>query len=266
MTNPVARQGRAPMFNDRQRAGRLRVLQIDKGVKRYGPRPAVNGVSLTVSAGECLGIIGPNGAGKTTLFNLLDGTARLDGGTIRLDGADIGGTPQHRRARLGIGRAYQVPRTFVGLSVYENVLAGVMHGPGLHGAAARERVREILETVGLDARRAVIAGGLPLMDRKRLELAKAMSVGSRVLLLDEIAGGLTEGEVRQLVEIVRTLKAGRAVLWIEHIAHALMAAADRIAVLHFGEKVAEGEPAAVMHSALVQEIYLGIAVDDTAGA
>lgn len=241
------------------------MFHIDKVVKRYGPKPVVDGVSLSLGPGECLGIIGPNGAGKTTLFNLLDGTARLDGGAIALDGADIGRTAQHRRARLGIGRAYQVPRTFVGLSVYENVLAGVMHGPRLHGAAAGQRTRDILAQVGLDAKRAAIAGGLPLMDRKRLELAKAMSVGTRVLLLDEIAGGLTEAEVHQLVDIIKTLKDGRAILWIEHIAHALIAAADRIAVLHFGEKVAEGAPAEVMRSALVQEIYLGIAVDDTVG-
>jgi branched-chain amino acid transport system ATP-binding protein len=241
------------------------VFQIDRVVKRSGPKPVVDGVSLALSPGTCLGIIGPNGAGKTTLFNLLDGTARLDGGTIALDHADIGRTAQHRRARLGIGRAYQVPRTFVGLTVYENVLAGVMHGPRLQGAAAAGRSRDILAQVGLDAKRAALAGGLPLMDRKRLELAKAMSVGTRVLLLDEIAGGLTEAEVHQLVDIIKTLKDGRAILWIEHIAHALLAAADRIAVLHFGEKVAEGPPAEVMRSALVQEIYLGIAVDDTAG-
>jgi branched-chain amino acid transport system ATP-binding protein len=238
------------------------MLEVAGVSKLYARRAVVREVSLTVAPGECLGVIGPNGAGKTTLFNLLDGTARLDGGAILLDGNDIGRLPQHRRAQAGIGRAYQVPRPFSGLSVHENVLAGVMHGPRLHGAAARARVAEILETVGLSDRRATLAGALPLMDRKRLELARAISVGSRVLLLDEIAGGLTEGEVLQLIEVVKRLKPGRAVLWIEHIAHALMAAADRLAVLHFGELVAEGAPEPVMHSALVQEIYLGIAVDD----
>ena len=240
------------------------LLEVSAIKKRYGTKTVVDTVSFTVGMSECLGVIGPNGAGKTTLFNMLDGTARMDGGRLLLDGQDISEAPQHARARQGVGRAYQVPRTFVGLSVYENVLAGVTHGPGLRGAAAAARTMEILETVGLDAKAALIAGGLPLMDRKRLELAKAMSVGTKVILLDEIAGGLTEGEVHVLIEIVARLKQDHTILWIEHIAHALMAVADRIMVLHFGEKLIEGPPAEVMDSAIVHEIYLGIAVDDTA--
>jgi branched-chain amino acid transport system ATP-binding protein len=148
--------------------------------------------------------------------------------------------------------------------VFENVLAGLMHGSGLRGAAASAQARSILDTVGLAGKANLPAGALPLLDRKRLELAKAMSVGARAILLDEIAGGLTEQEVHEIVEIVRALKQDRAVIWIEHIAHALMAVATRIMVLNFGEKVAEGDPTTVMASRLVQEIYLGISVDDAA--
>lgn len=242
------------------------MLRVENVSKNYGSKTIVSQVSFDVGASECLGIIGPNGAGKTTLFNVLDGTVSLNGGSLYLDGTDITKMGQHARARAGIGRAYQVPRTFVGLTVYENVMAGVTHGPRLRGAQARARTLDILSTVGLDEKRNAIAGGLSLIDRKRLELAKSMSVGTKLLLLDEIAGGLTEPEVHGLVEIVKKLNADHAIIWIEHIAHALMAAADRLLVLHFGEKLAEGPPAEVMESALVQEIYLGISVDDAAEA
>jgi branched-chain amino acid transport system ATP-binding protein len=240
------------------------MLRAESVCKSYGAKTVVDKVSFSVAKGECLGIIGPNGAGKTTLFNSLDGTASVDRGAVELDGRDLSKLTQYERARLGLGRAYQVPRTFVGLSVYENVMTGVMHGPGLRGAAAGVRARTILDTVGLAEKANMPAGALPLLDRKRLELAKAMSVGTKAILLDEIAGGLTEEEVHEIVAIVRALKQDRAVIWIEHIAHALMAVATRIMVLNFGEKVADGDPAEVMSSRLVQEIYLGISVDDAA--
>ncbi len=240
------------------------MLQAEGLCKSYGAKAVVDKVSFSVGIGECLGVIGPNGAGKTTLFNALDGTAAIDRGTVRLDGRDVSRMTQYERARRGLGRAYQVPRTFVGLSVFENVLAGIMHGPKLRGAEAGREAIQILETVGLAEKANMPAGALPLLDRKRLELAKAMSVGSKVILLDEIAGGLTEDEVHEIVKIVGTLKQDRAVIWIEHIAHALMAVASRIMVLNFGEKVADGDPSTVMSSRLVQEIYLGISVDDVA--
>jgi branched-chain amino acid transport system ATP-binding protein len=240
------------------------MLNVNQASKRYGSKTVVDRVSFSIERGECLGIIGPNGAGKTTLFNILDGSASMDAGAVRLDGTDISKLPQHKRAQLGMGRAYQVPRTFVGLSIFENVLTGLFHGPKLDVANATRKAKEILETVGLVEKKNLIAGALPLLDRKRLELAKAMSIGSKVLLLDEIAGGLTEQEVFQLIDVVRPLKTDHAIIWIEHIAHALMAVSDRIMVLNFGQKLAEGEPVTVMSSALVQEIYLGISVDDAA--
>jgi branched-chain amino acid transport system ATP-binding protein len=240
------------------------VLDVQGATKRYGPKTIVANVSFDVKVGELLGIIGPNGAGKTTLFNVLDGTTRADAGRILLDGADIIQLPQHRRARLGVGRAYQIPRPFVGLTAYENILAGTMHAAT--PAAATARAQAILAAVGLVNKSNIPAALLSLLDRKRLELARAMSVGSKVLLLDEIAGGLTEQEVFELVDLVKALKAGHAVLWVEHIPHALIAAADRIMVLHAGAKLIEGSPVEVMESPVVQEIYLGISVDEPARA
>ncbi len=242
------------------------ILAVEGLEKRYGVKTVVDQVSFAVETGECLGIIGPNGAGKTTLFNLLDGSVQPNAGKVALEGVDITGLPQYRRARRGIGRAFQIPRPFVGLTVFENVLAGVVHRPAQGGTAPRQQALDVLETVGLAGKRHLIAGGLPLLDRKRLELAKAMSVGTKLLLLDEIAGGLTEHEVFQLVDIVKALKRDHAVIWIEHIAHALIAAADRIMVLHFGAKLMEGIPAEVMASPTVQEVYLGISVDEPAHA
>ena len=247
-------------------AGRTPTLDLRSVVKRYGSKTVVDAVSLAVAEGELLGVIGPNGAGKTTLFNVIDGAADCDSGSVSLAGEDITRLAPYRRARSGIGRAYQVPRPFERLSVFENVLAGAFNLPGATVASARRRALDVLDEVGLAAKRASVAGTLPLLDRKRLELAKAMSVGGKVLLLDEIAGGLTDAEVFALVEIVKRLKAGRAVLWIEHIAHALREAADRILVLHFGAKLIEDAPAVVMADAKVREIYLGISVDDAAGA
>ncbi|WP_423066950.1 ABC transporter ATP-binding protein [Devosia sp. CN2-171] len=241
------------------------VLNVNEVSKRYGAKLVVDKVSLAVATGECLGIIGPNGAGKTTLFNLLDGSAQADSGVVSVDGQDISRWPQYRRARLGVGRAYQVPRPFTGLTVYENVLAGIVHGP-MGTERPEQRALDVLERVGLADKRNTIAAGLRLLDRKRLELAKAVSVGSKVLLLDEVAGGLTEGEVLELVEMVKQLKREHAVLWIEHIAHALMAAADRLLVLHFGAKLIEGPPKDVMAAAIVKEVYLGISIDDPAVA
>jgi len=240
------------------------VLEVRRAVKRYGSKTVLDQVSFAVAEGELLGVIGPNGAGKTTLFNVIDGATACDGGSVKLEGVEITGLAPYRRARMGIGRAYQVPRPFSGLSVFENVLVGAFNLPGASTASARRKALDVLEEVGLVDKRELAAGALTLLDRKRLELAKAMSVGGKLLLLDEIAGGLTDREVFALVEIVKRLKRGRSVLWIEHIAHALKEAADRILVMHFGAKLIEDAPALVMADPKVQEVYLGISVDDAA--
>ncbi len=241
-------------------------LQIQGVEKRYGVKTVLDKVSFAAARGECVGIIGPNGAGKTTLFNVLDGSTPLNAGKVMLDGVDLTALPQYRRARSGIGRAYQIPRPFFALSVYENVLVGALHRPGEVQSAGKKRALEVIETVGLADKLDMPAGGLPLLDRKRLELAKAMSIGTEVLLLDEIAAGLTEQEVLKLIEIVKLLTRDHVVLWIEHIAHALMAAAERIIVLHFGAKLFEGKPAEVLAAPIVHEVYLGISVDEPACA
>ena len=240
------------------------VLKVEGLNKRYGEIVVADGLNFSVSKGTCLGVIGPNGAGKTSVFNLIDGAVKPDSGHIKLVGEDITSLARHRRARRGIARAYQVPPPFPDLTVFENVLVASTYSAGLQGLQAATAAMAVLDRVGLANQRNTIAGGLPLLDRKRLELAKALAAQPKLLLLDEIAGGLTEGEVHVLVDFVRSIKPDFAIIWIEHIAHALAATADWLMVLHFGKKIIEGEPAQTLASAEVREIYLGIGVDAAA--
>jgi branched-chain amino acid transport system ATP-binding protein len=232
--------------------------------KAYGAIVVADDVSFTLESGQCLGVIGPNGAGKSSLFNLLAGTAEPDAGSILLDGRELAGLPAHRRARLGVARAFQIPQPFAHLPVLQNVLAAASFGAGLRGAAAERAARQALERTGLAAAAASPAGMLTLLDRKRLELAKGIACAPRVLLLDEVAAGLTEREMALIVSLVRELKRELAVIWIEHIAHALMAVADRVLVLHFGRKLLEDAPAAAIASPEVQQIYMGMPTDAAA--
>ena len=242
----------------------MSTLQVTGLRKAYGAIVVADGVSFTLDRGSCLGVIGPNGAGKSSLFNLLSGTTEPDAGSIRLDGRELVGLPAHRRARLGMARAFQIPQPFAGLTVRQNVLAAASFGAGRRGAAAADAAAQALERTGLQAAADKPAGSLTLLDRKRLELAKGIACAPRVLLLDEVAGGLTEREVALIVALVRELKQELAVVWIEHIAHALMAVADRIMVLHFGRKLLEDTPAAAMGSPEVQQIYMGMPADAAA--
>ena len=237
------------------------MLTVEGLCKRYGEITVADGLAFQVARGECLGVIGPNGAGKTSLFNLLDGSQRADAGRVLLDGAEVTAMPRWRRARRGITRAFQVPQPMAAMTVFENVLVPATFAAGLHGSAADTAARDVLERCGLAAQGDTLAGGLRLLDRKRLELAKALAGRPKLLLLDEIAGGLTEPEVLELVALVKQIRVGLAVIWIEHVAHALLAVADRLLVMHFGRMLAEGEPAATMASQEVREIYLGIAVE-----
>jgi branched-chain amino acid transport system ATP-binding protein len=237
------------------------MLSVQGLSKSYGEIVVADNVAFELAAGECLGVIGPNGAGKSSLFNLLTGVAVPDRGSIRLGGQELVGLPAHRRARLGVARAFQIPQPFAHLSVYENVLAAASFGAGLRGDEAAASATEALQRSGLAARASQLAGSLPLLDRKRLELAKGIAARPKLLLLDEVAGGLTEREVQQMVDLVRELKSAYAVIWIEHIAHALKAVADRVMVLHFGRKLLDDVPQAVLDSAVVQEIYMGIPAD-----
>jgi branched-chain amino acid transport system ATP-binding protein len=220
----------------------------------------IDGLKFSVAEGETLGVLGPNGAGKTTLLNLIGGDARPDAGTIRFAGRDLGREPPHRRCRLGIGRAYQVPQPFGDMTVFENLIVAAAFGSQRHEKETYEGVVQILHQTGLEEKANRLAGSLTLLDRKRLELARALATRPRLLLLDEIAGGLTEQEAAELVAELRRIKAlGVTMLWIEHVVHALIAVADRLLVINFGRKLAEGAPAAVMSDAEVRRVYLGLA-------
>jgi branched-chain amino acid transport system ATP-binding protein len=242
----------------------VEVLRVAGLSKSFGVIRVADDLDFTLALGECLGVIGPNGAGKSSVLNLIVGLIRPDGGSIRLDGRVITGVPAHRRARLGIGRAFQIPQPFPHLTIYENVLVAAIYGGGLHGAAATDCAMDVLRRTTLAAKADRIAGALPLIDRKRLEFAKALASKPRLILLDEIAAGLTEPEVERLIEIIVGVKADHAMIWIEHIPHALRAVADRILVLNFGRKVLDGPPAEVMESRTVKEIYMGLTADELA--
>lgn len=226
--------------------------------KKYGEIVVADGITLELDRGECLGVVGPNGAGKSSLFNLITGVAEPDAGSIRLDGEELVGLPAQLRARRGVARAFQIPQAFPHLSAYENALAAATFAAGLPHRAAADRARDALVRTGLGGRMNEKAGSLPLLDRKRLELAKGLAARPHLLMLDEIAGGLTEPEVHALTELILTLKSGVAMIWIEHIALALTAVADRIMVLNFGRKLLEDTPAAAMASAAVREVYMGV--------
>jgi branched-chain amino acid transport system ATP-binding protein len=226
--------------------------------KRFGRVLVADGLDLSVPAGQLLGIVGPNGAGKTTLFGMISGDVPPDAGEIRLAGRPVTRLGPAARTRLGIGRTYQVPRPFEHMTVFENVLAASVYGAGLGSAAAREAALRSLMLTGLLPAANQAAGRLGLLARKRLEMARAVATGPSVLLLDETAGGLTDPEVDELLEIVRALRAtGLTMLWIEHVVHALLRSVDRLVCLAGGALVADGEPAAVMADQKVRELYLG---------
>jgi branched-chain amino acid transport system ATP-binding protein len=234
------------------------MLELDGLSKTFGALQVLERVDLTVAAGEVLGVIGPNGAGKTTLFNIIAGVQQPTGGAVKLSGQVINRMKVWDRCRLGIARTYQIPKPFTHMSVFENVLCAAMHGGGLRGVGAAVKAEEVLAFVHLDHRIASEAGTLSLLDLKRLELAKALASDPKLLLLDEIAGGLTEAECDSLLEIVRVVQArGTTVVWIEHVIHALRRIASRIAVLYGGSIIANGAPDAVLADPRVRQVYLG---------
>ena len=238
------------------------LLQLDQVSKSYGALKVTDGLSLELGRGEALGIIGPNGAGKTTLFNLIAGNVLPDRGNVHFNGRDVTQLPPSVRCHLGIGRSYQVPHPFGGMTVFENVLVGATFGAGHSERDGTPIALDALQRTGLLAKANRLAGSLPLLDRKRLELARALATQPDLLLLDEIAGGLTEHEVAELIESIQDIRAsGTSIIWIEHIVHALIAVVDRLLVLNFGKRLLEGNPAEVMASVEVQEIYLGMAVE-----
>jgi branched-chain amino acid transport system ATP-binding protein len=243
------------------------VLETRNIRKRYGSVTVADDVTLLVAAGEVLGILGPNGAGKTTLFNIMCGDVAPDGGSVHLDGDDITKLAPFARCRRGIGRSYQIAKPFGGLSVFENVLVAAVFGGGRSERAANSACAEVLELTGLLGKANRLAGTLTLLDRKRLEFARALGTEPKVLLLDEIAGGLTDLEAHEVVATVEAIRArGIAVVWIEHVVHALLAVATRIIVLDAGTVIAQGEPHAVINSPQVQRVYMGVDVEVPVGA
>ncbi|NJO38367.1 MAG: ATP-binding cassette domain-containing protein, partial [Rhizobiales bacterium] len=208
---------------------------------------------------EALGIIGPNGAGKSSLFNLITGTIQADAGAVRLDEVDVTHLPARQRCRMGMGRSFQIPHPFETMTVYENLAVAACYGGGRREAEAKDVCVDVLARTGLLPKANQLAGTLSLLERKRLEMARALATGPRLLLLDEIAGGLTEAECHELVGTIREVhEAGVTIIWIEHVVHALTAVVERLVALDFGKVIAEGRPDAVMGSDAVREIYLGV--------
>ncbi|MDE3736808.1 ABC transporter ATP-binding protein [Pseudomonas resinovorans] len=235
------------------------LLVLEQVHKHYGSVKVTDDFSLALAPGEALGIIGPNGAGKSTLFNLIAGGVAPDSGRIHFQGDDVTREPVFKRCQRGIGRSHQIPHPFVKMTVFENLLVGSTFGAGQTEKDSYAWCAHILELTGLMKKANALAGSLTLLERKRLEMARALATRPQLLLLDEIAGGLTEPECLELVGTIQGIhRSGTAIIWIEHIVHALLAVVGRLAVINFGRKLDEGEPAAVMANPKVQEIYMGI--------
>jgi branched-chain amino acid transport system ATP-binding protein len=237
------------------------LLELSGITKSFGRVVVADNLSLRLEAGDIVGIVGPNGAGKTSLFGLIAGDLAPESGVIRLGGAEVTRLDPAARCRLGIGRTYQVPRPFGAMTVFENVLVAVQQGAGLRRRASYAAAAGVLERTGLSGEANSPAERLGLLQRKRLELARALASGPRLLLLDEVAGGLTDPEVEELVGIVRSIRAeGVAIIWIEHVVRALTAAVDRLLCLAGGIFVGDGTPVAVLANPAVREVFLGTEV------
>ena len=235
------------------------ILTLEKVSKRFGAVVVADNIDLTLVRGEALGIIGPNGAGKTTLFGIITGTVPPDGGHVTFEGHDITRMTPERRCRMGLARSFQIPQPFGGMTVFENLVVAAAFGGGRGEHDVYDGCAGLLERCGLADKANRRAGSLTLLDRKRLELARALATGPRVLLLDEVAGGLVEHETAALVDLINDVRGtGVSIIWIEHVVHALIAVVDRLVVLHGGGLIAQGEPAEVIRRPQVAEIYMGI--------
>jgi branched-chain amino acid transport system ATP-binding protein len=233
----------------------LEAVGVDQ---RFGALVVLDGVNFRVGTDEAVGVVGPNGAGKTTLLNVLAGSRTPNAGSVRFRGADITGMSADQRCRAGIGRAHQVPRPFGGMTVFENTFIGAAVGGGRRGRAAYEQVMDVLELCGLIDVANRSAASLGLLHRKRLEVARSLATDPAVLLLDEIAAGLTDAEAEQLLATIHELRRrGVSIVWIEHIVHVLVQAIDRLVCFDGGRVIADGVPAAVIQDAAVIDAYLG---------
>ncbi|WP_299643766.1 ABC transporter ATP-binding protein [uncultured Ruegeria sp.] len=238
------------------------ILNLQDLSKAFGAVTVADALNYQVQQGEALGVIGPNGAGKTSMFNLITGTLKPNSGRIDFDGQNVTKWSAAKRSHSGIARSFQVPQPFSGMTVFENAMIAATQSAGLRGHQAERFCLEVLHQTELLPKANVLAGSLTLLERKRLELTRALCAKPRLLLLDEIAGGLTEAECNSLVQTIKDIHAsGVTIIWIEHVVHALLAVVDRLIVIDFGKKIAEGEPQTIMESTEVKEIYLGIEAD-----
>jgi len=237
------------------------LLELDQVSKSYGALKAVDTVSVTVNDGEALAVIGPNGAGKTTMFNLITGDVAPSNGRVVFGSTDMTSMPPYARSRLGIGRSYQIPHPFANMTVFENLLVGAIFGGGTSERESYALCVNVLKVSGLYEKANMPARTLTLLQRKRLELARALATRPKLLLLDEIAGGLTEYECGELVKTIKEIHAhGTTIVWIEHIVHALLEVASRLIVMNFGQIMAQGNPQQVMADPRVREVYMGMPV------
>jgi len=235
------------------------ILAVENLTKTFGNLTAVDNLTFDVQEGEILGMMGPNGAGKTTVFNLITGVYKPSGGRVIYKGKDVTILSASHRCRLGIGRTYQIPRPFENMTVFENLLVGAEYGANLKGKQAREEGTEILDFTSLLHKKDMFAGKLSLLDRKRLELARALATKPTLLLIDEVAAGLTEAEVENLLHIVKSIQQrGVTIIWVEHILMMMNKGVDRLLVINGGKWLMCGDPKECMESKEVQEVYLGM--------
>lgn len=243
------------------------LLELDQISKRFGSIVVADSLSLSLARGDAVGVVGPNGAGKTSVFSLISGDLRPSSGDVRFEGRSITRLDPADRCRLGIARTYQVPRSFEHMTVFENVLVGVHRGAGLRGSEAFDVAAGVLLETGLIDEANRPAGRLGLQQRKRLELARALGAQPRLILLDEVAAGLTDPEVEGLVEIVVGVRArGIAVIWVEHVVRALFGVVERLICLAGGRMIGDGEPRAVLASPAVRDVFLGTNYGEVPGA
>ena len=234
------------------------ILAVHELRKQLGSVVVADDVNMTIVAGSIVGMVGPNGAGKTTMLSMLNGDIRPDSGTITFNGRDITRMTTASRARLGIARTYQIPRPFVGLTVFEHALLAAQQAGGFRGSEASDRAAFAVQICGMKQLANVAGAQLRLLDRKRLEIARAISGDPSLVLLDEVAGGLNDSEVAKLTEVILDLRGmGLTFLWVEHVVRALVATADRMVCLSGGSVIAQGTPADVLNDPLVLESYFG---------